>query len=135
MRAKDTNRLNVLRTILAEVTNASKTDNPPSTDLHILAIIKKARNKSQTSAAEFAGAGREDLAAKENSQIEVLDEYMGQVETVGKDLIEAAVTRALEAAEKPNLGAVIQAVMAEFEGKPIVKSEIAQIAKELMAKK
>ena len=135
MRAKDTNRLNVLRSVLAEITNASKTNNPPTSDLHILQIIKKARTKSATSASEFAAAGRQDLADKENGQISVLDEYAGQVATIEKEELQAAVQQVMAKLEKVNVGDVIKGVMALMEGKPVVKSELAQVVKEAIVGK
>jgi uncharacterized protein YqeY len=132
MRAKDTARLAVLRGVLAEITNASKTANPPTTDIHILALINKLSSRSQSSAQEFRGAGREDLAEKEEAQVKVLDSYAGQVETVGKDKIVEAVTRAVEGGAK-EMGSVMKEVLKALEGLPVVKAEVAGVVKEVLS--
>lgn len=113
--------------------NASKTPNPPTTNLHILALINKTKLKSAESVAEFRSAGREDLAERETSQIVVLESYASQIETVGEAEILEVVNRAIETGAK-NIGEVIKVVMKEFEGKPIMKGEVAVIAQKALAK-
>jgi uncharacterized protein YqeY len=75
MRAKDANRLAVLRAVLAATLNASKTDKPIRTDAQLVGLLQKSARKSQEAAAEARGAGREDLAEKEEAQIRILEEY------------------------------------------------------------
>ena len=41
MKAKDTPRLNVLRALLADVTNSAKTSNPIKTDMQLLSLLRK----------------------------------------------------------------------------------------------
>jgi uncharacterized protein YqeY len=75
MRAKDTNRLAVLRSVLAATLNASKTDKPIKTDVQLVGLIQKSARKSQETAAEARQAGREDLVEKEEAQQRILEEY------------------------------------------------------------
>ena len=75
MRAKDANRLAVLRAVLAATLNASKTDKPIKTDVQLVSLLQKSARKSQEAAAEARGAGREDLAEKEEAQQRILEEY------------------------------------------------------------
>lgn len=75
MRAKDANRLAVLRSVLAATLNASKTDKPIKTDVQLVSLIQKSARKSQEAAAEARQAGREDLAEKEEAQQRILEEY------------------------------------------------------------
>lgn len=112
--------------------NASKTPKPPSTDLHILAIINKTRSRSADSVAEFRAAGREDLVERETGQIAVLDSYASQVETVGGDEILAVVNNILKAGTK-GMSSVMKETMKQFEGKPVVKGEVAGIVKKALA--
>ena len=60
MRAKDTNKLSVLRTLLAQTLNASKTNSPIVTDMHMLALIRKNSTAAKTAAEEFKAAKRDD---------------------------------------------------------------------------
>ncbi|KAL2159868.1 hypothetical protein VTH06DRAFT_2001 [Thermothelomyces fergusii] len=75
MRAKDANRLSVLRSILATALNASKTDNPIRTDAQLVRLLQKSALQSQEAAAEARRVGREDLAEKEEAQQRILEEY------------------------------------------------------------
>lgn len=160
MRAKDTNRylptasllpcttltshdssLNVLRAIISDTNNASKTSSPILTDLQLLALIKKRAASARESAKEFAAADRADLVEKETSQAAVYDEYAAQVQTVTTEDITAAIQSTIETlqaqASKVDLGSVIKSVFGpegQLNGKPAEKSEVAKVAKELVAK-
>ncbi|KAI9795119.1 MAG: hypothetical protein M1816_000141 [Peltula sp. TS41687] len=97
LKAKDTNRLNVLRALLAETTNAAKTSQPITTDLAFLNLLRKRITASQAAADEFAAASREDLKHKEEAQLQVLEEYAKNmdVEVVSREEMELAVDRAV----------------------------------------
>ena len=75
MRAKDTNRLAVLRSILAATLNASKTDKPIQTDAQLVSLLLKTKKQSQDVVEEARAAGRDDLIEKEEVQQRILDEY------------------------------------------------------------
>ncbi|KAI5838681.1 Yqey-like protein-domain-containing protein [Morchella snyderi] len=125
MRAKDTNRLNVCRSLIAEISNASKTPTPPTTDIHLLAIITKTLERSHSSLHEFQAAGRADLAAKEAGQIGVLQYYAAQVDRASIDEIDAAIKTALEDGAAPKMGELMKAAMARLEGRPMVRADVA----------
>ena len=95
MRAKDTNRLAVLRSVLAATLNASKTDKPIQTDVQLVSLLNKTASKSQEAANEARSLGREDLAEKEEAQVRILKEY---AESSGvKELGEAELRQIIEA--------------------------------------
>ncbi|KAK4231278.1 hypothetical protein QBC38DRAFT_242102 [Podospora fimiseda] len=77
MRAKDANRLSVLRTVLSATLNASKTDKPIETDAQLVQLLKKSADKSKEAAEEARKVGRGDLAEKEEAQASILLEYAG----------------------------------------------------------
>lgn len=54
----------------------------------------------------------------------MLKAYAKQVDRVGLDEIEGAVKKALEGG-LANIGEAIKAVMAQFEGRPVVKGDVA----------
>lgn len=70
------NRLDVLRGIISEVTNAAKSSKPIHTDGQMINIIRKRMKSSASAAAEFSNAKRDDLQEKERKQIAVLEEYL-----------------------------------------------------------
>ncbi|OCL02607.1 GatB/YqeY domain-containing protein [Glonium stellatum] len=139
MRNKDTARLSVLRAVLAEITNASKTNSPIANDLQLLALLRKRIGSAQSAAAEFLAANRLDLATKEDKQIAVMEEYAGSVKTVGqadiKDAVEGAIRKLKAGSEKLDLGSVLKSVTGsggELEGKPVEKKEVVRIVKEML---
>src|ERR1700733_1497848 len=91
MQNKDSNRLSVLRSILSQTLNASKTSAPINTDMQMLALLRKSASASRAASEEFKGAGREDLAEKEDLQVKIMEEYAGGVETMSEEQIREAV--------------------------------------------
>ena len=140
MRAKDTNKLSVLRTLLAQTLNASKTNSPIVTDMHMLALIRKNSAAAKTAAEEFKAAKRDDLAEKELAQLKVYEEYTAGVEVVSEEEVRNVVMKAIEdiktAGGKLAAGEVMKKVLAPeacFEGKNLDKAMVAKIVKELIS--
>ncbi|KAI5235129.1 GatB/YqeY domain-containing protein [Aureobasidium subglaciale] len=141
MKAKDTNRLNVLRGLLAEVTNAAKTAQPLDSDLKLLSLLRKRTSAANQAAEEFSKAGRQDLTEKENAAIKVLEEYAGNVEVVGEDYIKEVVQKTIETIKaeaegaKVVMGDVLKKLLAPggaFEGKPVEKSQVAKAVRQFL---
>jgi uncharacterized protein YqeY len=141
MKAKDTNRLNVLRGILAEVTNAAKTAQPLDSDMKLVSLLRKRSSAASQAGAEFAGAGRADLKEKEDAAIKVLEEYAGSVETVGEDYIKEVVQSTIDAIKAEAVGAkvvmgdVLKKLLAPggaFEGKAVEKSQVAKAVRQFL---
>lgn len=133
MRAKDTNRLNALKALLADVTNASKTSKPVTTDMHVLGLLRKHSNAAKDAAQEFQAASRPDLKEKEEAQAGVFDEYAGQVDTISDEEIAAAVKSVVDdlkaKGEKADKGTVLKKLIGVggiFDGKPVEKAAVAQ---------
>ena len=129
-------RLNVLRSVIAEAGNASKTSSPIRTNIQVLSILRKKLSASKTASQEFAEARRDDLKQKQDAEIAVLDEYAGQVETFSEDKILAVVEEAVKAIEgsgaKLNAGIVMKELFRPGGGlddKPIEKAQVAAIVK------
>ena len=142
MKEKDTNRLNVLRGLLAEVTNAAKTNNPVKTDMQLLSMLKKRATSAKQASDEFKSAGRDDLVEKEEDQVKVLEEYAGDVKTLSTDDIRDAVMKTVDEAKaqqsapgKINMGDILKRLLAPggiLDGKPVDRAEVARIVKEVL---
>ncbi|KAL9122759.1 MAG: hypothetical protein Q9187_000698 [Circinaria calcarea] len=139
MKSKDTNRLNVLRALLAETTNASKTSNPIRTDIQLLSLLRKRAAASKSAAQEFSAANRADLRDSELSQVAVLEEYASGVETLGEEEIKEAVAKIIgemrTKGHTANPGALLKALVGpggEFNGKPVENAEVAKIVKGML---
>ena len=131
MRAKDVNRLDVVRALLNEINNASKPPNKPvSTDVQILSILRKRLAAARSAAEQFANGGRQDLKEKEERQIDIMKSYAGAVETVSEDEIRlrvGEVVNEMSEGQKMNKGVIIKRLLGPdgvFEGKPLERKDV-----------
>ncbi|KAJ5052163.1 uncharacterized protein L3040_001922 [Drepanopeziza brunnea f. sp. 'multigermtubi'] len=140
LQAKDTPRLTVLRALLAQTLNASKTARPIASDAQVLALLRKSAAAARAASAEFRQNARPDLADKEDRQAAIMEEYTDAVPAVGEDEVRAAVQAVLDAlraeagGKELKMGEVLKKVFApEVLGeKPVEKGDVARIVKELM---
>lgn len=141
MKEKDSNRLNVLRSLISDVTNAAKTNNPVKTDMQLLSILRKRAAAAKQASDEFSAAGRQDLVDRENGQAEILQEYAGNVETISEDDVRDVVMKVVDDLKsqqpgaKLNMGEVLKRLLGpggSLDGKPVEKSEVAKIVKEVL---
>lgn len=141
MQNKDKNKLNVLRALLSQTLNASKTATPIATDVQMLALIRKNAAASKQAAAEFVTAGRQDLADKEEEQVRVMDEYIGSVETVGEEEIRRVVGETVEKMKsdadqaKLQLGEVLKQVFRKdvLGERNVERADVARVVKEVLS--
>ncbi|MCJ1405902.1 hypothetical protein MMC11_009133 [Xylographa trunciseda] len=139
MKARDTNRLNVLRGILAETTNASKTSTPLRTDIQLLSLLKKRAAASKAAAQEFGAAKRDDLKDNEEAQVAVLEEYASTIKTIEEHEVVETIAKVVGEMRTQgvsvNIGNVLKAVLGvggALDGKPVEKAEVARIVKRVL---
>ncbi|MCJ1313886.1 hypothetical protein MMC25_007566 [Agyrium rufum] len=139
MKARDTNRLNVLRTLLAEITNASKTSNPIKTDLQLLSLLRKRAAASRSAAEEFSNANRGDLQEKELAQVSVLESYAKGVDLIGEEEMKDAASSSIERLKADGaqitLGPVLRSLIGPggvLENKHVDKAQLSAIVKGLL---
>lgn len=140
MRAKDTPRLNVLRAMISEYNNASKTSTPIKTDIQLLALLKKKKAATEAAVAEAKAANRQDLEEKNKQEISVIDEYSGTVDVMGAEQLEKAISQVIGTLHKAasgdlKAGSVLKEIFAPggaLDGKPVDKSQAAKIVNQLL---
>lgn len=95
---------------------------------------------SRTAAQEFGAAKRTDLKDKEEAQVAVLEEYAGEVDTIGEEeitrVVGEVIGRMVSDEKKLDLGSVLKNLLGPggaFNGKPVEKAEVAKIVASLMA--
>lgn len=76
MRAGDGLRRDVLRMAASAAYNVEKRNQKPLTDEEFVAVLAREVKTRRESVEAFRGAGREDLATKEEAEIAVLEEYL-----------------------------------------------------------
>jgi hypothetical protein len=76
MRSGDALRRDVLRMAANAAYNVEKRNQRPLTDDDFLAVLTREVKTRRESVDAYTNAGRADLAAKEQSEIDILDEYL-----------------------------------------------------------
>ena len=118
MRDGDTHRRDTLRMVIAAAQNAAKKKREPLSDEETLAVITREVKQRRESIEAFRGAGRDDLADKEQAEIDVLSPYLP--EQMGEDEVRALVVEVIEAtgASSPrDMGQVMGQLMPRVKGR------------------
>ena len=119
MRAKDSERLGTIRLLQAAIKQKEVDERVAlEDDAAIVAIVDKLIKQRKDSIAAFEGAGRQDLADKEKSELVVLQAYLP--ERMSAEEVAAAVkaiVAELGAAGPGDMGKVMGAVKTRLAGK------------------
>ena len=94
MRARDKQRLGVLRLIMSEFKRVEVDERIELEDPRVLVILDKMSKQRKDSLAQFEAAGRDDLVAQESFELDILKEFMPQqlsLEEV-KSIVEAVIS-------------------------------------------
>ena len=118
MRAKDSERLGTIRLLLAEIKRKEVDERIEVDDVQVVAIVDKMIKQRKDSIAAFTSAGRDELAAKEATEITVIQAYLPvrmSVEEIAT-AVQAIVAR-VGATGPADMGKAMGAVKAELAGK------------------
>ena len=95
---------------------------------------------AKTAKEEAEAVGRQDLVDKEESQIQLLDEYAAGVQTWSEEklgeVVQAAVEKMKAAGDKLAMGEVMKKLLApggELDGKPVEKSKVSIAVKRALS--
>ena len=118
MKAGDKPRLGTVRLILAAVKQREVDERIELDDTQVLAVLDKMVKQRRDSVAQYAAAGREDLAAVERFEIEVCQSYLPQplAEAEIGALIEAAMA-ATGAAGMKDMSRVMAQLKPQIQGR------------------
>ena len=81
MRAKEMDKLTVIRGLQAAIKQIEVDERKELDDAQVLAVIEKQIKQRKESIKAFEGAGREDLASKEQAELEVLSQFLPEAMT------------------------------------------------------
>ena len=118
MRAKDQVSLGTIRLINAAVKQFEVDERTEADDARITAILTKMVKQRKDSAKIYAEAGRQDLADKENAEMEILPRYLPQM--MSAEEIQAAVAAAVAqtgASGMADMGKVMGVLKTSLAGK------------------
>ncbi len=118
MRAKDQVSLGTIRLINAAVKQFEVDERTEADDAKITAILTKMVKQRKDSAKIYTEAGRQDLADKENAEIDVLHRYLPQMLSAGeiRTAVDAAVAET-GAAGMADMGKVMGVLKTRLAGK------------------
>ena len=118
MRAKDQLSLSTIRLINAAIKQYEVDERSEADDAKVIALITKMVKQRKDSAKIYTDAGRQDLADKENAEIEVINRYLPQMMSAAE--IEQAVAAAVAqtgAAGMADMGKVMGVLKTSLAGK------------------
>jgi uncharacterized protein len=120
MRAKDADKLSTLRMVKSTLMNKKIDKGSDLTDEEVLKTLQSLVKQRRDSIEQYTNAGRDDLAAKEQSEIQYIDVYLPQSATIEE--IEKAVTESIAevgATSMKEMGLVMKATTAKLAGKTV----------------
>ena len=131
MKAKDRDKLNTVRAIKSEVLKEATKDGTGSEieDTVVVKILQKLLKQRKDSAALYIDQGREDLAAEEIVQADILATYLPEMMSEGEiSIAVVALIEQLGATGTQDMGKVMGAATKALDGKADIKL-IAQVVK------
>jgi uncharacterized protein YqeY len=133
MRARDAERRDALRLILASLRGAEKDLQRPLSDEEELQVLQRERKRRLEAAEAFRGGGREEQAAKEERELAVLEEFMPEPlsEEELEDIIDDVIAE-VGATSMRDLGRVMADVMPQVSGRAD-GSIVSQLVREKLA--
>lgn len=129
MKAKEKEKLIVLRMLKGNIQNQELNKREDLTDVELLAAVSKEIKTRKESIAEFEKGGRSDLIEANMREIEILNVYLP--EQISSEELVAIINEEMAKVEKTprNMGVVIKAVGARVAGQADMK-EVSKIVKE-----
>ena len=118
MRARDAERRDALRLILNSLKNSEKELQRPLTEEEELQVLQRERKRRLEAAEAFRAGGRDEQAAAEETELEILEEFMP--EPLSEDEIEEIVDDVIAevgATSMADLGRVMADVMPQVAGR------------------
>ena len=134
MRARDSERLGVVRLLQAAIKQREVDERIELDDAAVLAVIEKMIKQRRESVKQYTDAGRQELADQEIAEIAILEPYLPA--QLSADEIVAAVQAAIAetgAAEMKDMGKVMGVLKPKLQGKADMGQVSAQVKAQLSA--
>ena len=118
MKSGDKHRLGVVRLILAAIKQIEVDERIELDDTRILAVLDKMSKQRRESISHYSAAGREDLVAVEQSEIEIIQEYLPDALSDAEinDIVEKSITET-GAASIRDMGKVMGLLKPQLQGR------------------
>jgi hypothetical protein len=130
MRAKEKERLGVIRLILAAIKQREVDERIELDDTQVLAVLDKMVKQRRDSIEQFVKAGREELADKERFELDLIQGYMpAALSEAELDAIIKEAVAAVGASSMQDMGKV----MAELKPKIQGRADMGQVSQKVKA--
>ena len=131
MRAKEMDKLTVIRGLQAAIKQIEVDDRVELDDAQVLAVIEKQIKQRKESIKAFLGASRDDLASKEQAELEILSQFLPEAMTEEElDSIIAQTISAQEATSMKDMGKVMNSLRPLIAG----RADPSQVSAKIKAK-
>ena len=133
MRAHQREQLAALRLVTAAIKQKEVDERIELSDEQVLAVLDKMVKQRRESLDQFLQAGREDLAAKEQFELDLIQAYLPEPLTEDQlaDLIRSTIDK-LGASSIRDMGAVMNALRGQVQGRADMKA-VSQAVKTQLA--
>ena len=134
MKAQDAPRTSTLRMVKAAVMNREIEKHGELDDEEMSKLLRSLVKQRRDSVEQYEKGGRQELADKEKTEIEVIEAYLPQA--ASREEIEAAVAAAISetgASSMKDMGGVMKAVQAALAGKNADGRTVSEIVKAKLA--
>ena len=118
MKERQAEKLMALRTLLAQIKDATINAGREPTDADVAAVVAKALKQRQDSIEQYRQGGRADLVQKEENEVAAIKKY--QPQQMDQAAIEELVRKCISetgAAGKKDMGKLMQALMPLVKGR------------------
>lgn len=133
MRARDKTKLAVVKDILAQVVNASKTKQPVEADSQVYTLLRSSIAKREESARSYREHSRQDLAETEEAEIVILKSYIPeQMDERDIQAVVVDVINSMGAQTTKNMGTVLKELSNRLDESKAPKAIQARIVKQIL---
>ena len=131
LRARDQQRLNAIRFLLAAIQRREVDTRTTLDDPDIISVVEKLIKQSRDAAQQFIDGARQDLADKENREIAVWEAYMpAQLTDAELDALIADALAQTGAASMKEMGKVMGVLKPQLQG----RADMGQVSAKVKAK-
>ncbi len=129
MKGGDKKRLGVIRLMLAAIKQIEVDERIELDDTRILAVLDKMAKQCRESISHYSDAGRDDLVAIEQAEIEIIQEYLPEAlsESEINDLVEQSIA-ATGATTIKDMGKLMGVLKPQLQGRADM-SKVSQLIK------
>ncbi len=132
MRSRDAARLSTIRLLLAAIKQREIDERTTLDDAQTLAVVEKLVKQRRESASQYEAAAREDLAARERAEVEVLSAYLPEAAAPAE--VAAAIDAAIAetgASGPRDMGKVMNLLRGKLAGRADLAAVSAQVKERL----